>query len=91
MNAAIIWVTTVIMFILSLFLKYKEYEVEGNKVVCYSGWKNRFLILNGEIVDKYRKLILVEDVELKYKDDFHEYNMTVSLSNHITLKVDGNP
>ncbi len=78
-----------VLFIFSFCLNYQEYKIEGNTVLCYAGWEKHYLILNGEIVDEHITGFSFTALELKYKDDFHEYNMTVSLSNYITLKVDG--
>ena len=78
-----------ILFIVSFGINYKEYKVEGATIFCYAGWEKHYLIVNGELVDEHITALTFTPIELKYKDDFHEYNLTVSISNNFTLKVDG--
>lgn len=72
-----------------LTINYKQYEVNGYKVLCYAGFEKHLLIINGELVDEFVSAITFTPIELKYKDEFHEFYVRISLSNSITLKVDG--
>ena len=83
------FMASLILFICSFGLSIRRYEVDGNIVICYAGWKNHYLILNDEIVDEHITDISFVALELSYKDENHEYIMKVSISNNISLKVDG--
>ena len=78
-----------ILSLVSLMVNYKQYDVDGNRVLCYAGWEKHYLIINGELVDEYVSAFSFTPIELRYKDEKHEYYVRVSLSNSITLKVDG--
>lgn len=78
-----------ILFVVSFNLNYKEYKVDDNIIICYAGWERHYLIINGEVVDEYISAFAFTPIDLKYKDDLHEYELRISTSNNFTLKVDG--
>ena len=78
-----------IVFIFSFCISYKKYYFNDTEIICYAGWEKHLLIINGDLVDEHNTFLSFTPVELTYKDDNHEYYMRVSLSNSITVKVDG--
>lgn len=72
----------------SLFLRLREYDVDGVVVVGYAGWYHHYLIVDGEIVDEHNTLSSFVTIYLDYDSPEHSYDMTISTSNAIRLKVD---
>lgn len=75
--------------IYSSFLHLKKYQVNGVSIVCYAGWYHHYLLVNNKLVDEHNTFSTRVPVQLTYEDDFHHYDMMVSTSNAIRLKVDG--
>lgn len=73
----------------SSFLHLKKYQVNGVSIVCYAGWYHHYLLVNNKLVDEHNAFSNRVPVQLYYEDDFHHYDMMVSTSNAIRLKVDG--
>lgn len=72
----------------SLFISYKEYNINGKKVSVYSGLYSHTLKVNEEKCDEYKSLTRVNTIILSttLEDDTY-IQATISLSNKIALKV----
>ena len=87
--SALPFFVSLVLFICSFNLNIRRYTIGENVVLCYAGWEKHYLVVNGEIVDEHITGLSFTAIELSYKDEFHDYHMTVSVSNNIKLKVDG--
>lgn len=85
---SIVSVVSVFLAIGSLFLRLREYDVDGIAVAGYAGWYHHYLIVDGEIVDEHNTFSSFVTIYLDYDSPEHSYDMTISTSNAIRLKVD---
>ena len=75
-------------FILSLMLCYKEYYYNGNKISVYAGWYHHTLKVNGVKCDEHNTITSYVPIKLSTTlDDGTIIDVTISLSNRITIKA----
>lgn len=75
-------------FISALTLSTKTYLYKGNIIVVYAGFSHHYIKVNGEIVDEYVSSLSFNPIRLSHTlADGSIINVTVSLSNRITLKI----
>lgn len=75
-------------FIASLFLSYKEYEYNGNKIVVYAGWYHNYIKLNGTKISEQNTLMPFQVITLSCKsNEGDDIQATISMTNKISLKI----
>lgn len=75
-------------FISALTLSTKSYLYKGNIIVVYAGFRHHYIKVNGEIVDEYVSSLSFNPIRLSHTlADGSIINVTISLSNRITLKI----
>lgn len=67
----------------------RRYEVEGHEIVAYAGATNHYLIIDEEVVDYLEKAFTLKDAHLKGRIGGKEVDMTITGTNNVTLRVDG--
>ena len=84
-------IVTFAFFIGSLTLNCKVYTYNGKEIIVYAGWSNHYIKVDGEIMDEYRAFIFLTPIELScYLSDGTALYTTISLTNRIKLKINGN-
>ena len=83
-------VFTFSFFIGSLTLNCKLYKYNGNKIVVYAGWYHHYIKVNGEIEDEHNTLLFLTPLTMSCcLEDGSQVNITITLTNRITLKING--
>ncbi len=80
----------IIMFISSLLLCYREYDYNGKKISVYAGWYHHTIRVDGEKYDEHNTIMSFTPIKLNaIMDDNIKLEVTISLTNRITLKING--
>lgn len=75
-------------FILSLLICYKEYDYNGRTLSVYAGWYHHTLRVDGVKFDEHNTFISYSPLKLNTTlDDGAKIDVTISLTNRITLKI----
>ncbi len=74
-------------FIASWLLSYKEYEYNGNTIIVYAGFYHHYISVNGIKFDEHNTLISYTPIYLSCTLDSEKFDVTISLTNRISLKV----
>lgn len=81
---------TVFVFLWAMTLRYSKFAYKDMKIAVYSGWFDRKLIVNDEIVDRYIELIHIMPINLSAKlEDDLVVEATICTSGWIKVKVNG--
>ncbi len=82
---------TLIFFIASCLLSYKTYDYNGNEIVVYAGWYHHYIKVNGTILDEHNTITSFTPIRLScVLEDQSFVEATISLTNRIALKINGN-
>lgn len=85
-------VVLLLLLIYSFFSAYKVYEIDGNKIVVYSGWFQRYIKLNGIRKNAHNTLNAFKPFDLGcVLPDGTFVNATVTPVNKISLKINDQP
>lgn len=77
------------LFIISFFLKYKEYIYENKVISVYAGWYRHYLKVNGEKVDEFNGGSFIPISLTASIDENTRIDVIITRSNGITFKING--
>ena len=88
--ALIVWdILALIFWIMSFNVKYKKFTIENNEIEIYSGLSNHYIKVNGELKDEYKSISSFTAIKLSCLLNDKKLEVTISTSNHIVVKLDG--
>lgn len=86
-----IWINTfAIIFAISSFfsIRYKTYYYNKNTIIVYAGWSHHYIKVNGTIYDEHTTILSFTPIKLSCNiDENTQIDVTISLSNKISLKI----
>ena len=77
------------LFIMSFFLKYKEYIYENKVISVYAGWYRHYLKINGEKVDEFNGGSFMPIFLNANIDENTRIDVIITRYNGITFKING--
>lgn len=81
-------IPVIIIFIGSLLISYKEYQVGGKTISVYAGWYHHTLRIDSVKYDEHNTIVSHTPIKLSTTlDDGTKLEATISLTNRITLKA----
>lgn len=72
-----------------LLISLKRYSFQGHEIITYAGAEEHYLIIDGYVCDYLEAAFVATDRHLKAALDSHEIDMTITWSNNVSLKIDG--
>lgn len=87
----LVWIAVFVflIFIYTLLLSVKVYHFGGHKIVVYAGWYNHYITFDGEKVDEHNTIVTYSPIYLSCKIDGLYLEAAISLTNRISLKING--
>lgn len=82
-------ITALIIWLTSFTFKYRRFYVDDDEVEVYVGFKNHYIKVNGDIKDEIITSVTFSPMYLNCKINSHEIDVTISPSNALTIKCDG--
>ena len=87
----LICLPALLFFICALLLSCNVYIYNDKKIVVYAGWYHHYLLIDGEKYDEHNTLTYFTPITLSATlDNGSEVKATISLTNRIALKINGN-
>lgn len=81
-------IPVIVIFICSLLISYKEYQVGGKTISVYAGWYHHTLRIDGTKYDEHNTIVSHTPIKLSTTlEDGTKLEATISLTNRITLKA----
>lgn len=74
-------------FVLTLCVRYKEYDFNGKTISVYAGVNKHYLKIDDEKFDEHNSWLIFSPLKLSTKLGENEIIATISLTNNISLKI----
>ena len=79
---------TILLFVQSLLLCYREYEHNGQTIEIYAGYYNHYIKVNSEKYDEHKTLVTFSPIVLSCTlESGDKIQSTISLTNRVSLKI----
>ena len=78
-----------LMFIGALMLSCKVYQFEGHQIIVYAGFCHHYIKIDDEKYDEHNTILTFSPINMSCVVGEHHLEATVTLTNRISLKIDG--
>lgn len=90
-TAIVAWISfcLLLMFIGALMLSCKVYQFEGHQIIVYAGFCHHYIKIDDEKYDEHNTILTFSPINMSCVVGEHHLEATVTLTNRISLKIDG--
>ena len=78
-----------LMFIGALMLSCKVYQFDGHQIIVYAGFCHHYIKIDDEKYDEHNTILTFSPINMSCVVGEHHLEATVTLTNRISLKIDG--